>query len=59
MAARISAESQKWRAQDDLRTLQQATEISKDRKRMAAATSEAKKQLAALSAVAKKVTKGG
>lgn len=37
-----------WRAQDDLRTLSQAAEISRDKKRMSAAKVEAKKQMKSL-----------
>ena len=47
-------EDQKWRARDDLRTLQQAKEIQMDRARVAAATREANAQMKALQEVTKK-----
>lgn len=48
-----SAESAKWRAQDDLRVLQSAAEIQRDRSRLKAAKMEAKAQVKALSSVCK------
>lgn len=50
-ASRISAVDRKWQARDDLRTLQQAQEIQKDRARVAAATKEAQTQVKAIQAV--------
>ena len=54
---RMTMQDKKWRAQDDLRTLQSAAEIQRDRSRLSAASAEAKKQLATLAAVAKKAPK--
>lgn len=46
-------EDNKWRAEEDLRTLQRAKDIESDKSRMDAARSVAKEQMAALSKVAK------
>lgn len=43
-----SREDQKWRAEDDLRTLQRAKEIENDKARMKAAKEIAKSQMNAL-----------
>lgn len=48
---RVSAEEKKWRAQDDLRTLQQVMQIKADPARLKAAQSEANAQLLALKRV--------
>ena len=50
---RLSAQDKKWRAQDDLRTLQQVMQIKADPSRLKAAQAEAQKQLAALASVKK------
>lgn len=50
---RMSAEEKRWQAQDDLRTMQRAAEISSDQQRMKAAQSEAQKQIKALQKVGK------
>lgn len=42
-----------WRARDDLRTLSQAAEIGRDKKRLKAARTEASRQISALQTVAK------
>lgn len=42
------AEDKKWRAEDDLRTLQRAKEIENDKARMQAAKGIAKSQMSAL-----------
>lgn len=44
---------QKWRAEDDLRALQRASEIQSDKGRMSAAKAVAKEQMNALQKVAK------
>lgn len=49
----ISKEEQKWRAEDDMRTLLRAEEIKSDRARLAKASAVAKKQMAAVAKVAK------
>lgn len=49
----IAKEDQKWRAEDDLRTLQRAKEIENDRARMQAAKSVAKEQKSALEKICK------
>lgn len=46
-------EEDKWRAEDDARTLMRAEEIKRDRARMAKARAIAKKQISELSKVAK------
>lgn len=51
---RLSAADKKYQAQDDLRTIQRASEIQADKGRMTAAQKEAQNQMAALSSVAKK-----
>lgn len=51
---RISAEEKKWRAQDDLRTMQRAQEVASDPNRLKAAQKEAQDQVKALQKVAKK-----
>lgn len=43
----------KWRAQDDLRALQRAEEIRRDKSRMSAAKAEAKAEMKRLSSVCK------
>ena len=48
-----SKEQDKWRAEDDLRTLQRAKEIENDKARMQAAKNIAKEQMQALSKVCK------
>lgn len=55
VAAPIRARSEevKWRARDDLRVLQQAQEIQRDRSRMAMAKREAQAQISALAKVSK------
>ena len=47
-----------WRAQDDLRTLSRAAEIGKDKARVRAAKTEAKKQMSALQTVVGKPKAG-
>lgn len=47
-------QQQKWQAQDDLRTLQNAAEIQKSAARVKAAQQEAQSQIAALGSVTKK-----
>lgn len=49
----MTAEDKKWRARDDLRTLQAVAEIKSDPGRLKAAQSEARAQLAALAKVTK------
>lgn len=49
----IAKEDQKWRAEDDLRTLQRAKEIENDKARMQAAKNIAKEQKAALEKICK------
>lgn len=46
-------EEDRWRAEDDARTLMRAEEIKRDRARMAKARAVAKKQISELSKVAK------
>jgi len=46
--ASIAREDQKWRAEDDLRTLQRAKEIENDKARMQAAKNIAKEQMSNL-----------
>lgn len=46
-------EEDRWRAEDDARTLMRAEEIKRDRARMAKARAIAKKQISELSKVAK------
>ena len=48
---RMTVEDRKWRARDDLRTLQSAQEISHDKSRLSAAQREAQAQIAALAKV--------
>lgn len=48
---RMTAEERRWRAENDLGTLEQAEEIKKDKTRLAAARAAAKRKLAALSKV--------
>ena len=48
---KMSAQEKKWQAEDDLRTLQRAAEIRKDKGRLAAARKCAKEQMAALQKV--------
>lgn len=52
--ARITAADKKWQAQDDLRTIQRASEIQMDKSRMTAAQKEAQSQIASLSSLTKK-----
>jgi hypothetical protein len=47
-------EEQKWRAQDDLRTLQRAAEVKSDPARVKQAQAEAAAQMKALQTVTKK-----
>lgn len=47
-------EEQKWRAQDDLRTLQRAAEVKADPGRVKMAQAEAQAQMKALQTVTKK-----
>lgn len=47
------AESDKWRAEDDLRTVQRAHEVIADSKRFSAAKSEAKRQKDSLDRIAR------
>lgn len=56
VSPRISASAmdKKYQAQQDLRTIQTASEIQTDKRRMAAAQKEAQSQIAALSSVGKK-----
>lgn len=49
-----AAQEKKWRAQEDLRTLQRAAEIKNDASRVKAAQAEAQQQMKALSTVVKK-----
>jgi len=51
-APSMVAMDMKWRTEDDLRCLQQAAEIRKDKKRMAAARALAKEKLAAIKGIA-------
>lgn len=53
-----SAQERQWRAEDDLRTLQRAAEIQGDSSRVRAAQQIAKKQMAALSKVARPAPRG-
>jgi len=53
-APRMDADEKKWRAQEDLRTLQRAKEIEANRSRLAAAQKEAKAQISVLSSVTKR-----
>ncbi len=48
---RVTAEEKRYRARDDLRTLQAAHEIKKDRKRCDEACREAQRQIQALAQV--------
>lgn len=48
---RLTAKEKRWRAQDDLRTLQSAHEIKKDKGRCDAACREAQMQIQALAQV--------
>jgi hypothetical protein len=47
------AEERRWQAQDDLRTLQRAQEIQRDKSRMGLVQREARSQMEVLSKVAK------
>jgi hypothetical protein len=47
------SEERRWQAQDDLRTLQRAQEIQRDKMRMGMVQREAKSQMEVLSKVAK------
>ena len=49
----VADENKKWRAEDDLRTLQRAKEIENDKARMQAVKSIAKEQKAALEKICK------
>ena len=53
VSPRKSSEERRWQAQDDLRTLQRAQEIQRDKARLTACQSEARQQMSALSKVAK------
>ena len=53
-APRVTAADKKYQAQDDLRTIQRASEIQADKRRMMGAQKEAQNQMAALSSIAKK-----
>lgn len=48
------AEENKWRAEDDARTLMRAEEIKRDASRIKAAKAQAKKQMEELARVVKK-----
>ena len=50
-APRMSAEDRRYQARDDLRTLQRAQEIQKDKARVTAATKEAQTQVKTIQAV--------
>jgi hypothetical protein len=52
MAERLSAERRKWQMQEDLATLQRASEIQADKKRLSAVQKHANEQVKALSKVA-------
>lgn len=52
-SSKYAEEDKKWRAEDDLRTLQRAKEIENDKARMQAAKSIAKEQKAALEKICK------
>lgn len=47
-------ERDKWKAQDDMRTLEGAAEIMRDKARLNSAQTEAKRQMEALQQVAKR-----
>ena len=49
----VADENKKWRAEDDLRTLQRAKEIENDKARMQAVKSIAKEQKSALEKICK------
>ena len=51
--SKYADEDKKWRAEDDLRTLQRAKEIENDKARMQAAKNIAKEQKAALEKICK------
>jgi hypothetical protein len=51
---RMTANDKKYQAQSDLRTMQEASTIQADAKRMSAAQKEATNQMAALSSITKK-----
>jgi hypothetical protein len=53
-APRVTAADKKWQAQSDLRTMQEASQIQSDKRRMTAAQKEAQNQMAALNSIAKK-----
>jgi hypothetical protein len=48
VSSKYAEEDRKWRARDDMRTLQQAKEIEADKARMQAVKSMAKEELAKL-----------
>lgn len=50
-ASLMAAEDEKWRTENDLRTLTEAAEIRKDAKRMKAVRALAKEKVAALAAL--------
>jgi hypothetical protein len=54
VAPRMSNMDKKYQAQSDLRTMQEASTIQSDVKRMSAAQKEATNQMAVLSSIAKK-----
>lgn len=50
---KMSKDEQKWRAEDDMRTLLRAEEIRADKARLSKASAIAKQQMAAVAKVAK------
>ncbi|WP_024873145.1 hypothetical protein [Tolumonas lignilytica] len=52
-AASVSDDERRWRAQSDVRTLQEAEKIRSDKSRMTEAQKEAKSQLDAMAQIAK------
>ena len=53
----VSEDERRWRAQSDVRTLQEAEKIRSDKSRMADAKKEAKSQLDAMAQIAKAAPK--
>ena len=49
----VSSDDQKWKVEQDLRSLAEAAEINKDPKRLAAARALAKEKMADLQKIAK------
>jgi len=58
MSREAAKREREWRAEEDLRTLQRAAEIQGDTSRVRAAQQIAKRQMAALSKVAKTGARG-